>query len=114
MSEELANYHFPKYPAEPLVKRAPRLDSEGIDLVSKFLLYEARKRISAKAAMHHSYFASLGTGVNNLLDGKKTFFYKSIDLDSKLLLYEARKRISAKAAMQYASLMLRFARHRSL
>ena len=74
MSEELANYHFPKYPAEPLVKRAPRLDSEGIDLVSKFLLYEARKRISAKAAMHHSYFASLGTGVNNLLDGKKTFF----------------------------------------
>ena len=71
MSEELQNYHFPYYPAEPLVKRAPRLDSEGIDLVSKFLLYEARKRVSAREAMHHPYFASLGTGVHNLLDGKK-------------------------------------------
>ena len=70
MSEELQNYNFPLYPAEPLVKRAPRLDSEGIDLVSKFLLYEARKRVSAKDAMHHSYFASLGHGVYNLLDGK--------------------------------------------
>merc|ERR1711881_109521 len=59
MSEELQNYNFPLYPAEPLVKRAPRLDSEGIDLVSKFLLFEARKRVSAKDAMHHSYFASM-------------------------------------------------------
>lgn len=73
MSEELQNYNFPLYPAEPLVKRAPRLDSEGIDLVSKFLLYEARKRISAKDAMHHSYFASLGPGVYNLLDGNPSF-----------------------------------------
>ena len=73
MSEELQNYNFPVYPAEPLVKRAPRLDSEGIDLVSKFLLYEARKRVSAKDAMHHSYFASLGPGVYNLLDGKRFF-----------------------------------------
>ena len=71
MSEELQNYNFPPYPAEPLVKRAPRLDAEGIDLVSKFLLYEARKRVSAKEGMHHSYFASLGPGVNNLLDGKE-------------------------------------------
>ena len=79
-SEELQNYNFPPYPAEPLVKRAPRLDAEGIDLVSKFLLYEARKRVSAKEGMHHSYFASLGPGVNNLLDGKDFFFviYKSV------------------------------------
>ena len=75
MSEELQNYNFPPYPAEPLVKRAPRLDAEGIDLVSKFLLYEARKRVSAKEGMHHSYFASLGPGVNNLLDGKEILFY---------------------------------------
>ena len=75
MSEELQNYNFPPYPAEPLVKRAPRLDAEGIDLVSKFLLYEARKRVSAKEGMHHSYFASLGPGVNNLLDGKIFFAF---------------------------------------
>ena len=70
MSEDLQNYNFPLYPAEPLVKRAPRLDAEGIDLVSKFLLYEARRRILAKDAMLHSYFASLGLGVYNLLDGE--------------------------------------------
>ena len=70
MSEELASHNFPVYPSEPLVKRAPRLDSDGIDLVSKFLLYEARKRISAKDAMRHQYFDSLGPGVHNLLDGE--------------------------------------------
>lgn len=75
MSEELLNYNFPLYPPEPLVKRAPRLDADGIDLVSKFLLYEARKRVSAKDAMHHSYFDTLGPGVHNLLDGKKVVGY---------------------------------------
>ena len=75
MSEELLNYNFPLYPPEPLVKRAPRLDADGIDLVSKFLLYEARKRISAKDAMHHPYFDSLGPGVHNLLDGKLSYYY---------------------------------------
>ena len=78
MSEDLQNYNFPLYPAEPLVKRAPRLDAEGIDLVSKFLLYEARKRILAKDAMLHSYFASLGPGVCNLLDGEYFFLQNNV------------------------------------
>ena len=68
--EELANYNFPQYPSEPLVKRAPRLDQDGIDLASKFLLYEAKKRISARAAMKHPYFESLGTAVQELSDSK--------------------------------------------
>ena len=72
MSEELASHNFPYYPPDPLVKRAPRLDSEGLDLVSKFLLYEARKRISARDALRHPYFDSLGPGVHNLLDGECT------------------------------------------
>jgi cyclin-dependent kinase 17 len=79
MSEELSSHNFPIYPPEPLVKRAPRLDSDGIDLVSKFLLYEARKRISAKDGMRHQYFDSLGPGVHNLLDGdqlKKKKIYR--------------------------------------
>jgi len=80
MSEELQNYNFPPYPAEPLVKRAPRLDSEGIDLVSRFLLFEARRRVSAKDGMHHSYFASLGPGVNNLLDVQSIFTVSGIHL----------------------------------
>ncbi len=70
LSEELLNYDFPFYPSEPLVKRAPRLDQDGIDLVSKFLLYEARARISAKAALRHAYFESLGSGVLSLSDSK--------------------------------------------
>jgi cyclin-dependent kinase 17 len=88
MSEDLKNYNFPQYPPEPLVKRAPRLDSDGIDLVSKFLLYEARKRISARDAMHHSYFSSIGAGVHNLLDGKYFFdFFTQFDWDPAWLLF---------------------------
>ena len=72
MSEELAAYNFPQYPPEPLVKRAPRLDQDGLDLVEHFLHYEARKRISARNAMRHPYFGpSLGpAAIENLLDGK--------------------------------------------
>ena len=71
MSEELASYNFPFYPPEPLVKRAPRLDQDGIDLVERFLLYQAKTRISARHAMRHPYFGpSLGPNtIENLLDG---------------------------------------------
>ena len=81
MSEELVAYNFPSYPPEPLVKRAPRLDQEGLDLVEKFLLYEAKKRISARSAMRHPYFGpSLGpAAIENLLDGKQCFLVVKIN-----------------------------------
>ncbi len=69
LNEELCNYNFPPYPPEQLLKRAPRLDQDGIDLLSKFLLYEAKKRLSAKVALKHPYFDSLGAGVQSLADG---------------------------------------------
>ncbi len=69
-SEEFTNYNFQYCPPEPLIKRAPRLDPDGLDLVSKFLLYEARMRISAKDAMNHPYFNSLGPNIHNLSDGE--------------------------------------------
>ena len=69
MSEELQGYNFPQYSAEPLVKRAPRLDQDGIDLVARFLLYEAKERISARDALVHPYFDSLGTSVRGIPDG---------------------------------------------
>ncbi len=72
MNEELGNYNFPPYPPEPLVKRAPRLDQDGIDLLSKFLYYQAKRRVSARMAMRHPYFDSMGPGVQNLSDGKST------------------------------------------
>ena len=70
MSEDLQNYNFPRYSSEPLVKRAPRLDQEGIDLVSQFLLYEAKRRLGAKEALHHAYFAALGPQVHTIADGE--------------------------------------------
>ena len=71
------SYNFPYYPPEPLVKRAPRLDQDGLDLVERFLLYQAKKRISAREAMRHPYFGpSLGpAATENLLDGKFTTKY---------------------------------------
>jgi len=67
-SEVLASHRFPEYQPENLVARAPRLDTEGISLLTGFLRYEARKRTSARDAMKTNYFASLGTGVDTLKD----------------------------------------------
>jgi len=67
-SEELQGYKFPHYAAESLVARAPRLDPDGIGLLASFLSFEARKRISARAAMTNPYFDSLGPGVALLKD----------------------------------------------
>ena len=75
MSEELVSHNFPPYSPEPLEKRVPRLGPTGVDLVEKFLLYEARKRISAKSAMKHPYFASLGAAVQELMDGKPSHLW---------------------------------------
>jgi len=82
MSEELAAYNFPFYPPEPLVKRAPRLDQDGLDLVEKFLFYEARKRISARSAMHHPYFGpTLGSAaIETLLDVQSIFTLPGVQL----------------------------------
>jgi serine/threonine protein kinase len=55
---------------EPLAKRAPRLDADGIDLVTRLLLYDTRKRITANLAIAHDYFSSLGLQVHTLTDSK--------------------------------------------
>jgi len=80
MSEELASHNFPPYSPEPLEKRVPRLGPTGVDLVEKFLLYEARRRISAKSAMKHPYFASLGHAVQDLMDVQSIFSVQGISL----------------------------------
>lgn len=69
-SEELINYRFPEYQPENLVARAPRLDTDGISLLSGFLKFEARRRVSAKDAMKTPYFASFGPGVQTLGDNE--------------------------------------------
>ena len=69
-SEELAGYKFPPYGPESLVSKAPRLDSDGVGLLSSFLLFEAKKRLPAREALKHPYFSSFPQEVALLKDGK--------------------------------------------
>uniref|UniRef100_A0A3P9LRF6 cyclin-dependent kinase n=1 Tax=Oryzias latipes TaxID=8090 RepID=A0A3P9LRF6_ORYLA len=79
-SEEFKTYNFPLYRAEPLVSHAPRIDSDGHDLLSKLLQFDAKKRVSAEDALKHSYFRSLGEQVQTLPDTASIFSVKGIQL----------------------------------
>ncbi|XP_068275285.1 cyclin-dependent kinase 18 isoform X1 [Nyctibius grandis] len=79
-NEEFKAYNFTQYRAQPLINHAPRLDSEGIDLLMNLLLYEAKGRISAEAALRHPYFKSLGERVHLLPDNVSIFSLKEIQL----------------------------------
>ena len=70
-SEELSGYKFPAYGPESLITKAPRLDTDGINLLSSFLLFEAKKRLPAREAIKHPYFSSFPSVVSLLKDGKK-------------------------------------------
>ncbi|XP_054279933.1 cyclin-dependent kinase 17-like [Macrosteles quadrilineatus] len=73
-------YTFPRYYPEPILSRAPRLDSDAVDLLNKFLCYVAKKRISAADAMKHPYFCSLGPAVHKLADVASIFSVPGIQL----------------------------------
>ncbi|KAM8988392.1 cyclin-dependent kinase 18 isoform 1-T3 [Ara ararauna] len=79
-NEEFKAYNFTQYRAQPLINHAPRLDSEGIDLLMNLLLYKAKGRISAEAALRHPYFKSLGERVHLLPDNASIFSLKEIQL----------------------------------
>lgn len=53
------NDAFPQWPSKGLQKSVPTLDATGLDLLSKMLQYDPARRITAKAAMEHPYFADL-------------------------------------------------------
>ncbi|XP_058245710.1 cyclin-dependent kinase 17-like isoform X5 [Hemibagrus wyckioides] len=79
-SEEFRNYNFPRYRPEPLVNHAPRIDSDGDDLIMQLLKFEARQRISAEEALRHPYFKCLGEQVQHLPDTASIFSVKEIQL----------------------------------
>uniref|UniRef100_A0A8D3BT52 cyclin-dependent kinase n=1 Tax=Scophthalmus maximus TaxID=52904 RepID=A0A8D3BT52_SCOMX len=78
--DEFKSYKFPKYKAQPLINHAPRLDTDGIDLLMSFLKYESKKRISADEAMRQPYFRSLGPRVHTLRLVTKTLFSLELQL----------------------------------
>lgn len=48
---------FPVWPAEPIQSIVPTLEESGVDLLAQMMYYEPSRRISAKAALKHPYFA---------------------------------------------------------
>ncbi|KAI0740054.1 Pkinase-domain-containing protein [Earliella scabrosa] len=56
---QLADYKpsFPQWSAHDLREHVPTLDDQGIDLLQLMLTYDTAKRISAKRALVHPYFA---------------------------------------------------------
>ncbi|WOH08039.1 hypothetical protein DCAR_0727475 [Daucus carota subsp. sativus] len=56
----LRDWHvYPRWEPQNLARAVPSLDADGVDLLSKMLKYDPADRISAKAAMDHSYFDTL-------------------------------------------------------
>jgi len=79
-NEEFLSFNFPHYEPEPLINHAPRLDADGLDLLAKFLKYDATCRISAREAIKHPYFNSLGPSVHRLPDIGSIFTIPGISL----------------------------------
>jgi cyclin-dependent kinase 2 len=50
---------FPQWRPKNLLEVVPELCSDGLDLLNKLLVYDPTQRISAKAALQHSYFRDL-------------------------------------------------------
>ena len=49
---------FPDWPARPMAALVPNMAPEGVDFVTRILRYDCKKRLSAKAALHHPYLRS--------------------------------------------------------
>merc|ERR1712038_939965 len=79
-SDELASYKFPTYSPEPLLSHAPRLDANAISLITSFLLFEYRRRISAVSSVKHNYFASFPPEIRMLKDTDSMFSCPGVGL----------------------------------
>ncbi|KAF6217034.1 hypothetical protein GE061_001387 [Apolygus lucorum] len=63
-----------------LSMHAPRLGPDALHLLTSFLTYEAKERMSATDGMKHNYFDSLGPEVHSLSDVDSVFSIRKIRL----------------------------------
>ncbi|XP_040902477.1 cyclin-dependent kinase 16 [Toxotes jaculatrix] len=82
-NEEFVTYNYPQYRAERLSNHTSRLSSEGVELLSEFLQFEGKKRISADQAMNQRYFNNLGNRVMSLPDTMTIFSLPEIQLEKE-------------------------------
>ena len=55
---KLKDWHeFPQWKPQNLKSFFPTLDESGLDLLQKMLVYDPKKRISAKDALNHPFFS---------------------------------------------------------
>lgn len=52
---------FPRWAAQNLMEMMEPLDVNGVDLMRRMLAYEPSRRISARQALTHPYFADMGS-----------------------------------------------------
>ncbi|KAM8793710.1 cyclin-dependent kinase 16 [Eudromia elegans] len=82
-NEEFRAQQYPEYRPEGLLRHAPRLESDGADLLGKLLQFEGRRRLAAAPAMGHPFFGSLGPRVAALPDTTSIFALKEIRLQQE-------------------------------
>lgn len=68
---EMKNYKktFPQWKAQDLSEKVPDMDELGIDLLSKMLMLDPSKRISAESALSHPYFEDLNQLIEEQNEG---------------------------------------------
>lgn len=66
--ESLQDYKntFPKWKPGSLASHVKNLDKDGLDLLSKMLVYDPAKRISGKMALNHPYFNDLDNQIKKM------------------------------------------------
>lgn len=69
----LPDYHatFPNWTNFTLPKQVPNLRDDGLDLLTKMLIYDPAKRISAKQTALHPYFKDLDCTVKPVIVEKE-------------------------------------------